>query len=197
MEEFRRYYKEADLPWGELGAAEESHIISDPSHLIVVREGEQILGHAIWHESNAEKHTREGNLRNEDDRRVLRMLVGQGKEFVELHEIWLRTERRGKGYGKLIFDFFEDFIFRRGHDTIVYYADDPAALAICRERGYKEAYGVEAAGRPVYVLCLSLKERAAGRARSTSSFTRPSEAEASLSTQETRSAKPAFVFMHM
>ncbi len=78
---------------------------------------------------------------------------------MELHEVWLAVEQREKGYGKRFFEFFEDFISRRGHRTIVYYADDSAALAICRERGYKEAYGVMAGGRPVYVFCLSLKAR--------------------------------------
>jgi hypothetical protein len=29
---------------------------------------------------------------------------------------------------------------KKGYDSIVYYADHPAALAICRKKGYKEDY---------------------------------------------------------
>ncbi len=159
LDEFRAYYREANLPWGDLGKTEEGHVTSDPSHLIIWREDNRIIGHAIWHESNTEQHTRGGNPRNRDDRRILRALVGPGAEFVELHEVWLTRDHRERGYGKRFFEFFEDFISRREHRTIVYYADDPAALAICRERGYKEAYGVVAGGRPVYVFCLSLGPR--------------------------------------
>jgi hypothetical protein len=35
---------------------------------------------------------------------------------------------------------------RARYDSIVYYAFDPAAVAICRKRGYKEAYGLKEAG---------------------------------------------------
>ncbi len=159
LEEFRRYYREANLPWGDLGEAEESRVKADPSHLIVWREDNRIIGHAIWHESNTEEHTRGGNPRDSDDRRILRTLVGPRMEFVELHEVWLTRDHRGKGYGKRFFEFFEGFISRRGHRKIVYYADDSAALTICRERDYREAYGVMAGGRPIYVFCQSLKGR--------------------------------------
>jgi len=54
-----------------------------------------------------------------------------------LREIWLRKKYRGKGYGKR---FFEEFIRRRDYGSIVYYADHPAAITICRQRGYKEDY---------------------------------------------------------
>ena len=137
---------------------EESHIARDPAHLIVWKESSEILGHAIWHESNTEEHVK-GDPRDEDDRKILRTLVAPGKEFVELHEVWLKTEYRGKGYGARFFEFFEHFISKKDHDTIVYYADQPAALAICRNRGYREAFGVEAAGRPVYTFSLALKDR--------------------------------------
>ena len=120
LDEFRRYYRDANLPWGDLGEAEESHVMTDPSHLITWRKNNQIIGHAIWHESNTEEHTSGGNPRNSDDRRILQALLGPGTDFVELHEVWLLREHRGKGYGKEFFEFFEDFISRRGHRKIVY-----------------------------------------------------------------------------
>ena len=67
-------------------------------------------------------------------------MLGPKKEFIELHELWLREPYRQRGYGKLIFDFFEDFVQKKGHDCIVYYAFHPAAIKLCRERGYKEAF---------------------------------------------------------
>jgi len=51
--EFKAYYKKAR---GELGAIEENIILRDPDHLIVWREGSEIIGHAIWHETNTEEH---------------------------------------------------------------------------------------------------------------------------------------------
>jgi len=70
----------------------------------------------------------------------LKKLLGGKKEFIELHEIWLRKKHRGKGYGKRFFEFLEDFIRKRGYDSIVYYTDNSAASAICRKRGYKEDF---------------------------------------------------------
>jgi GNAT superfamily N-acetyltransferase len=99
-----------------------------------------ILGHAIWHESNIDEH-RPGVPRDEDDRELLRRPLGRKREFVELHELWLGRGHRGRGYGKRFFQFFERFVFEKGHDAIVYYAFDDAAAAICRRRGYKEAWG--------------------------------------------------------
>lgn len=86
-------------------------------------------------------------------------LVGASKDFVELHELWLRVEHRRKGLGKRFFRFFEGFVAGKGFDSVVYYADHPAALAICRKRGYKEAFGATSPGRTYYVFYLSLKER--------------------------------------
>ena len=63
------------------------------------------------------------------------------------------TEYRGRGYGKKFFDFFEAFLKKRGHDSLVYYADHPAALAICRQRGCKEEY-LESIGEHVFYLSL-------------------------------------------
>ncbi len=58
---------------------------------------------------------------------------------MELHEVWLRKEKRGKGYGQEFFEFFERFMKTRHYTEIAYYAYYPAALKICRTRGYKEA----------------------------------------------------------
>ncbi|MFX1517088.1 MAG: hypothetical protein ACFFC6_12370, partial [Promethearchaeota archaeon] len=44
------------------------------------------------------------------------------------------------GYGEEFFEYFEEFIGEKGFKSIVYYADHPAALAICRNRGYQEAF---------------------------------------------------------
>ena len=122
-----------------------NNLKSGRSNLIVFRENGEIIGHAIWHESNTEEHSK-GSPRDEKDREILRGFMGKGKDFVELHELWIVKEHRGKGYGKQFFDFFEDYIKRKVYDSIVYYAFDPAAIAICRKRGYKEAYGIEGTG---------------------------------------------------
>ncbi|MEM2885794.1 MAG: GNAT family N-acetyltransferase [Thermoproteota archaeon] len=152
MGKFREYYEKAR---GTLNPTEEGIVSQDPAHLIVFEDGGSILGHAIWHESDTEEH-RKGVPRDRKDRELRRKLLGGRRDFVELHELWLKEEHRGKGYGKRFFEFFEDFARKRGHGAVVYYANDPAALAICRRRGYKEAYGVEEGGETYYVLCLSL-----------------------------------------
>jgi GNAT superfamily N-acetyltransferase len=103
----------------------------------VWRQNNEIIGDAIWHETSTDEH-REGDPRDREDREILRKLCGGKKDnIVELHEIWLIKKYRGKGYGKR---FFEEFIGRKGYDSLVYYADHPAALAICRKKGYKEDY---------------------------------------------------------
>jgi GNAT superfamily N-acetyltransferase len=114
-------------------------------NLIVFRMNGEIIGHAIWHESNTEEH-RKGDPRDAVDREILRGFFGGTKNFVELHELWLTRENRGRGYGKRFFDFFKECMRRKGCDSIVFYAFDPAAVAICRQRGYREAYGVKEAG---------------------------------------------------
>jgi len=131
-------------------------------NLIVFRENDEIIGHALWHETNTEEH-RKGDPREKDDREILQGFMGKGKDFIELHELWLTEEHRGKGYGKQFFDFFEDYIRRKGYDSLVYDAFDPAAVAICRKRGYKEAYGIKEAGpygniETMYVFYLKLKK---------------------------------------
>ncbi|UCG44883.1 MAG: GNAT family N-acetyltransferase [Candidatus Bathyarchaeota archaeon] len=144
MEEFKEYYEKngfaGEQGTGELGLTEEKIIAQDPAHLIVWRENDEIIGNAIWHETSTDEH-REGDARDTEDREILRRLLGGRKEnIVELHEVWLRKEYRGRGYGKEFFEFFEEFIKEKGYDAIVYYADHPAAIAICRERGYKEGF---------------------------------------------------------
>ncbi|MDH5374884.1 MAG: GNAT family N-acetyltransferase [Candidatus Bathyarchaeota archaeon] len=142
-EEFKEYYKRngfaGEQGTGELGITEEKIVTQDPSHLIVWRENNEIIGDAIWHETNTEEH-RKGVPRDKEDKEILEKLLGGKKDFVELHEVWLMKEYRGRGYGKKFFVFFEEFMRNRGFDSIVYYADHPAALAICRKRGYKEDY---------------------------------------------------------
>jgi len=137
LDEFKKYSKR-DGARVDLVVLEKV-IPRDPSCLIVLREGGEIIGHAIWHETNTLEH-RKGDPRDKEDREVLERLLGGKKDFVELHEVWLLEEYRGRGYGKKFFEFFEEFIRNKGYDSIVFYADHPAALAICRQRGYKEDY---------------------------------------------------------
>ncbi len=131
-------------------------------NLIVFRENDEIIGHAIWHETNTEEH-RKGDPREKEDKEILHTFMGKKKDFIELHELWVTKEHRRKGYGKQFFDFFEDYITQRDCDSIVYYAFDPAAVAICRKRGYKEAYGLKETGpygtiETMYVFYLKLRK---------------------------------------
>jgi GNAT superfamily N-acetyltransferase len=161
VSEFEEYYRTAGLPWaassteGEVGDVERRYVTSNPDHLILCREDWKIIGHIIWHESNTEEHSA-GRRRDEDDRAILRELLRPGEGFVELHEVWLTRESRGRGYGMMFFEFFEKFARERGFRHIVYYAFDPAALAICRRRGYRDKFGVVSGGVKSHVLCLDL-----------------------------------------
>jgi GNAT superfamily N-acetyltransferase len=161
LEDFESYYPTAGLPWvtrasfGRVGDVERSYIMSNPEHLILFKEDQEIIGHMIWHESNTEEHSG-GRVRAEDDRTVLRELLGQGEEFAELHELWLVRSRRGRGYGRMFFDFFEKFARQRSFRHVVHYAFDPAALAICHDRGYRDRFGVMSGGEKSHVLCLDL-----------------------------------------
>jgi len=146
LEEFKEYWRRNGYD-GDLRHLLDA-VIRDPSQIIVWRESGKIVGHGVWHETNTEEH-REGDPRDEEDRDVLEKLLGGEKDFVELHEIWLMKEYRGKGYGERFFDFFEQHIKNRGYDSLVYYADHPAAIAICRKRGYKEDY-VKSLGEYVF-----------------------------------------------
>jgi GNAT superfamily N-acetyltransferase len=177
LEEFKRYYKQLalDREWqGTFGFTEELEtswervLAKNPSLLLVWREDEEIVGHAIWHTTSTDEH-REGDPRDREDRDVLRKLCGgEKRNVVELHELWLRKKHRGKGYGTRFFQFFEDFIKKQGFDTIVYYTDNPAALAICRKRGYEEGFLEK---ENWHVFCRSLSQNWVKDLRSFSSTT--------------------------
>jgi hypothetical protein len=66
----------------------------------------------------------------------------------------LKKEQRDKGYSRLFFEFFEDFILKIGYDSIVYYTDDSAAIALCSKRGYKEIFNKEL---KLYTFCKIIK----------------------------------------
>jgi GNAT superfamily N-acetyltransferase len=152
LEEFKEYAKRKGVQ-ADLEVLEKLLLPQDASSLIVFREGNEIIGHAMWHEANTEEHRR-GDPRDKEDKEILERLLGGKEEFVELHELWLTEEYRGKGYGERFFEFFEGFIRSKGYDSIIYYAFHPAALAVCRKRGYKEDYLAKEAW---YVFYLPLK----------------------------------------
>ena len=132
--EFQQYYEKLQKTLGNL---EIMLIEQDPAHLIVWREDGKIVGHALWHEASTDEH-RKGSPRDVEDQTILRKLFGGPTDFVELHEVWLKKKYRGKGYGSQFFDFFEELMRSRQHLDIAFYAYNPAALAICRSRGYQE-----------------------------------------------------------
>jgi GNAT superfamily N-acetyltransferase len=163
FEEFRMYLARIGLYEKKEDLEElREKIAAKRLNLIVWREDDEIIGHALWHESSTEEH-RKGDPRDKEDRAILERLAGGKKDVVELHEVWLDEKQRGKGYGKKFFPFFEDYIRRRGYDAIVYYAYHPAAVAICRQRGYKEEYGLQLRGpkgeiETCYTFYLQLKK---------------------------------------
>lgn len=146
FEEFRRYLTRLGQ-YAAPGELEKLNRFLDDGllNLIVFREDGKLIGHAIWHEATTDEH-RKGDPRDQIDRNILRGFLGGKGDLVELHELWLTVENRGKGYGKRFFDFFEPYIRRKGYESLIYYAFHPVAIKLCRERGYKEAYGVEEAG---------------------------------------------------
>ena len=158
FDEFKRYLQRIGL-YKEEGELDKLEIFLNNKlfNLIVWRLDGEIVGHAIWHETNTEEH-RKGDPRDKEDREILERLLGGKKDFVELHEVWLREEHRGKGYGKRFFEFFEEFMKQRGYDRIIFYANHPAALAICRKRGYKEGGFVYIDGVSEYVFYLPLRK---------------------------------------
>lgn len=150
FEEFSRYWKRSR--YGEDFDNLTNRVIRGPSQLMY-GENNEIIGHAVRHETNTEGH-KKGERRDIEDRKALEKLLGGKKDFVELHGIWLMKEHRGRGFGKRFFEFFEELIGNEGYDSIPYYADHPAAVAICRQRGYEEEYLM---GEAEYVFYLSLK----------------------------------------
>jgi len=57
------------------GTVEMKYVAEDPSHLILWKDGEMILGHAIWHESTTYEH-RKGVPRDQEEKRLLKELLG-------------------------------------------------------------------------------------------------------------------------
>jgi GNAT superfamily N-acetyltransferase len=138
----------------ELGEDELNHIKRDPRHLIIWKKKNDIIGHTVWHETTTSEMV-PGDSRNGEDKMILHKLFdGEQDNLVELHEVWLRTEHRGKGFGHQFFEFFEDFASRSGFAGIVYYTDNPSAIVLCRNRGYREALELE--GHEWHVFALSI-----------------------------------------
>jgi len=153
LEKFKEYYRTlADLhrfysahgtrkitESFEIGEDELNYITCDANHLIVWKDDETIIGHCIWHETTTDEMI-SGQPRDEDDKIIVQSLFNGARDnLVELHEVWLKTDFRGKGYGEQFFDFFERFVHESGFAGIIYYTDNPAAITTCRKRGYKEA----------------------------------------------------------
>lgn len=138
-----------------LGQDEEQHVKRDPNHLIVWVDRGEIVGHCIWHETSTDEMS-PGDPRDREDSEYLKQLLGGKKEnLVELHELWLRSDHRGKGFGHQFFSFFEDYISERGFDGIVHYTDHEAVVTLCRKRGYTEAF-VESSGWFIFALLFSI-----------------------------------------
>ena len=152
LEEFREYLNRSGYD-GHVDYYEKL-IAKDPARLIVWRENDRIVGHAVWHESTCEEHSR-GSPRDKEDTRALRKLLGKKKDFVELHEWWLIKNCRGKGYGNKFLDFFEVYMKSKGYADLVFYGDHPAALAAFRRHEYREGGYLKEPKE--YVFYLSLK----------------------------------------
>ncbi|MFH1180764.1 MAG: GNAT family N-acetyltransferase [Candidatus Bathyarchaeota archaeon] len=142
IEELRTHLESLGLG---LGATEERLIGEKPERLILWRDNDVLVGHAIWHVSNTKQHPG-GEPRGLEDRRILEDDLNVVGDFIELHEIWLSDDYRGRGYGSRFFEFFEDMVKEMGYDAVVYYADHPAAMSICLRRGYSQSFGVELDG---------------------------------------------------
>jgi ribosomal protein S18 acetylase RimI-like enzyme len=152
--EFREYLKrsgyDADIDYYQ------KLVIKDPARLIVWKENDKIVGHAVWHESNCQEHSK-GSPRDKEDAEALRKLLCKKKDFVELHEWWLIKNCRGKGYGNQFLDFFEAYMKSEGYTDLVFYGDHPAALAAFRRHGYREGGYLE--GPKEYIFYHSLEQR--------------------------------------
>jgi hypothetical protein len=77
----------------EFDTREEEIIKANPSHLIVLRENQEIVGWAIWHESSTREHQK-GSSRDNSDIDILEKLFGRTKEIIELHELWIKKKHR-------------------------------------------------------------------------------------------------------
>jgi len=157
--EFCRYY-ESVLENEEGRENGLMYFKQNPEQLIIWREDDEIVGHTIWHHCSTDEH-QPGNPRDAADRAMLRELFGGKMDIIELHEVWLKKEHRGKGYGAQFFAYFEELMRGKQQTEITYYAYNPAALAICRKRGYKLGgymymSGFEGKIEKTYVIRISL-----------------------------------------
>lgn len=168
IEEFRKYYltlhdiQDYYVNRGlrepgplELGEDEKRHFERDPNHLIMWSDNGEIVGHCIWHETSTEDMSLDDPSEAEVRECLMQLFGGEKNNLVELHELWLKSEHRGKGFGHQFFDFFEDFASRGEFDGIVHYTDHEAVIALCRKRGYKEAF-LERLGWYVFGLPFSI-----------------------------------------
>ena len=141
--DFEKIKKDYITVWGENVYEETKNlIVKNPSYLIVMLLNKNVIGWAIWHESDVSNH-RKGHSRDVLDSEILIKLIGMKKDFIELHELWIMEKFRGFKYGTQFFAFFEDFVKKQKYNSIIYYADHKAAIEICRKRGYKELYNSE------------------------------------------------------
>ena len=93
LTKFKEYYTTCGR--GVLGETEEKIIQDNPSHCVLCMKGQEIIGHVIWHECTTADH-RKGDSRDKSDREILESLFGKNQELIELHEVWLTEEYRGK-----------------------------------------------------------------------------------------------------
>ena len=115
---FSELRKEYIDEFGNSGEDDEEFLKEDPSRLIVMLEDKKIIGWAIWHESNTREH-QPGYSRGAEDIKILEDLANGYHEIIELHELWLKKDHRGKGYGTQFFDFFEKFVLEKGFSRII------------------------------------------------------------------------------
>jgi GNAT superfamily N-acetyltransferase len=143
LESLHDFYKTLsldDVIYGEVGPTLDAILKQNSSHLIIWKCDNEIIGHAVWHETSTDEY-RVGDPRDSEECDLLRDLYGgRNDKIVELHELWLRPVNRGKGYGQEFFEFFEQYIRDQGFQGILYYTDNPSAVHICRKREYKEAF---------------------------------------------------------
>ena len=123
LDEFRRYQRKSgiheylksvgvtDVVYGELGPIEVTHIERDPSHLIVWREGSEIIGHVIWHEERIEGFREPGE---EEVREVLERLLGEKRDFVEFHRVWLEKSIGERGMARNSLSFSKTLLRKEG-----------------------------------------------------------------------------------
>ena len=140
---FQNIKKDYIKVWGRKIYDETKFLIDlNPNYLITMFSNKEIIGWAIWHESDVMNH-RKDYSRDVLDSEILIKLIGMKKDFIELHELWIMEKFRGFKYGTQFFAFFEDFVKKQKYNFIIYYADHKAAIEICRKRGYKELYNSE------------------------------------------------------